>query len=307
MALTPLPNPKAARMALYAADAETLFSSIKDGDNPTGVPKLPGNPVTPPFTILSEANWAIAGQIRCDDELRVLQYLKRIFKLSPDNYFYGFLLQCTKACHDFAVGDYLAIVRGTMEPIEWVLDALALPALFNTSEHSNGGTVPDGFYSIYSSMTLVDRSGRSLGPAATAIGHIVNGENRRLTVVGHSLGAALVAYLTFDLAGEVIPVENLDAYMIACPNPGDDTFVKAFRNAVPNYNVVNWERDVVPKVPPAPYRSLLNGGPTQNVLVLTTTTTNIGPIPTDNPGDNHHAVNYARMLDKLVPIPVTIP
>lgn len=303
MGLT-LQDPKAARMALYAADAETLFDTVKTGAASTGVPALP-SAAAAPFALLAAADWDIAGQIRCDDDLTVLQTLKRRFKLRQDNYFYGFLLRrkTVDPTDDFAIGDYLAMVRGTMEPEEWLLDAIVTPDLFNSQGHPRAGTVPAGFYSIYDSMTLVDGAGRNLGDAATAIGNIVNGENNKLTVVGHSLGAALVSYLTFDLAAAVHdPAGHLDAHMIACPNPGDTAFTKGFRDAVPNYGVVNWERDLVPKLPPLPYGPLLNGGPAQNVLLLTETTPNIGTLPVDNPQCNHHAVGYARMLDNGNPI-----
>jgi len=299
-----LQNPKAARMALYAADVETLFDTVKTGASPTGVPVLPLTSAAP-FALLAADDWDIGGQIRCDDDLTVLRTLKRRFKLRQDNYFYGFLLRrkTVDSTGDFAIGDYLAMVRGTMEPEEWLLDAIATPDLFPSQGHPRAGPVPTGFSSIYDSMTLVDGAGRSLGRAAAAIGTIINGDNTKLTVVGHSLGAALVSYLTFDLAAEVHdPAGHLDAHMIACPNPGDTVFAKGFRDAVPNYGVVNWDRDLVPKLPPLPYGPLLNGGSAQNVLVLTETTPNIGPLPVNNPQCNHHAVCYARMLDNGNPI-----
>ena len=227
-----------------------------------------------------------------------LQSLRRRFGLSESNYFYGFLLRrIGVGGTDFAAGDFLAMVRGTIEPQEWALDAISIPDLFTPRIHHLAGVVPDGFFSIYKSMTLVDVNGRSLGDAATAIGNIVNLDNKPLTVVGHSLGSALATYLTLDLVGEVHdPSTHLDAYMVASPQTGSIEFIKKFRDTVPNYNVVNWTRDLVPRLPPPPYLTLLNGSPRQNVLALDPSTPGIGHLPHDNPTCNHHAASYAMML-----------
>lgn len=286
----------AARMALYAADAECLFDALP-GDR-RGIPVVP-SPCAPPFALLESLDWQPVAQIRCDDDLRVLQWLKRRIGLKQDNYFYGFLLQrLTPGDPNFAAGDYLAIVRGTIEPQEWALDATATPELFAGVSHHLAGLVPSGFYSIYKSMTLVDSSGHTLGDAATAIGNIVNQDNRPVTVVGHSLGSALATYLTSDLADEVHnPAKSLNAYVVASPNTGTIDFVKAFRNHVPNYNVVNWQRDIVPRLPPVPFLPLLNGSPSQNVVQLAASTVFAAAMPNDNPLCNHHAACYALMLD----------
>jgi hypothetical protein len=288
---------KAARMALYAADAECLFDTIASS-NARGIPTLP-NPCAPPFALINAADWEAVAQIRCDDDLRVLQFLRNRVGLGQNNFFYGFLVRRTGAGDgDFPAGDFLVMVRGTIEPQEWVLDAVATPELFAQQIHHLAGFVPSGFFSIYKSMTLVDLNGKSLGDAATAIGNVVNLDNKRLTVVGHSLGSALATYLTIDLAGEVhAPDTHLDTYVIASPHTGSVDFVKKFRERVPNYNVVNWARDAVPQLPPVPYVPLLNGSPSQNVLTLDPSTPGIGPIPKADVKCNHHAASYAMMLD----------
>ena len=293
---------RASRMALYAGDAENLFTAIVKAEPPTprGVPVLPVTAVAP-MAIVREGDWAVEGQLRCDDDLSFFQRLRQLIGAGENNYFYGFLLRrlTPDPAGDFDAGDYLAIVRGTMQPIEWVLDLLAAPDLLAAVEHSSAGLVPSGFFSIYNSMSLVTPNGRSAGAAARAIGDIVNQDNRRVTVVGHSLGAVLGVYLMSDLASEVSQsITQLDAYLIACPQPGTDDFVARFRQQVGQYNVVNWWRDIVPEVPPLPFKTLLNGSPQQNVVRLMPDTPGIGPLPADNPGENHNADNYALMLDR---------
>ena len=251
------------------------------------------------MTMINSTDWSISAQIRCNDDLSLLQYVRRVVGAGENNFFYGFLLErlTDDTSGDFGRGDYLAVVRGTIEPVEWILDLLAAPDLLNKIEHPIAGLLPSGFSSIYESMTLVSENAVPLGRAARAIGDIVNRDDRKVTVVGHSLGAVLASYLILDLTAEVSGAANLDGYMIACPRPGTDEFVAAYRARAPNYNVVNWWRDIVPQVPPVPYCALLNGTATQNVLQLMPTTPGIGQPPPDNPLENHHAVNYALMLD----------
>jgi pimeloyl-ACP methyl ester carboxylesterase len=288
---------KAGRMALYAADAECLFDTLADGDH-HGCPVLPAD-FGKKFGLLQASDWEIVGQIRCNDDLRIIQFLKRHLDIGQNNFFYGFLLRrASRPNADFAVGDYLAMVRGTIEKIEWLLDATATADGFSPQPHHIAGVVPSGFYSIYKSMTLRDLTGRELGDAATAIGNAANQENRPVTVVGHSLGSALATYLTFDLANEVHdPANNLHSFVVASPNPGDLAFDKKFRERVPRYNVVNWSRDLVPRVPPPPFFALLNGSPDQNVVMVSASTPGLGPVPHNDPKCNHHAACYALMLN----------
>jgi hypothetical protein len=290
---------KASHMALYAADAECLFDTLDKGDH-HGNPSLPPAPCAAPFALITGDAWEAVVQLRADDDLRLLQFLKRRFGVTQNNFYYGFLLRRRTGGDDyFAPGDYLAIVRGTAEPVEWVLDATATPELFSPRPHKLTGLVPSGFYSIYESMSARDMNGKELGDAATVIGNIANGDNKPLTVVGHSLGSTLATYLTLDLASEIHdPANHLDAYMIASPNPGDVVFAKKVRERVPNYNVVNWERDLVPRVPPPPFIALLNGSPTQNAFQLKASAVLAGSIPHNEPKCNHHAVCYALMLDQ---------
>ena len=295
-----LDRKKASRMALYAADAENLFTTIAASRPPNarGVPELAVKAVAP-IMMLNNTDWAIKGQIRCDDDLSLVQYIRRVVGAGENNFFYGFLLErlADDPSGDFRKGDFLAVLRGTMKPIEWLLDVLAAPDLISKIAHPLAGLAPSGFISIYESMTPLSPHAVDLGRAARAIGDVVNRDDRKVTVVGHSLGAVLASYLILDLASEVNGADNLDGFLIACPQPGTDPFAAAYRGRVARYNVVNWIHDIVPRVPPPPFRALLNGSPTQNVVVLAPDTPGIGPTPPNNPGENHHAVNYALMLD----------
>jgi hypothetical protein len=298
---------RTSRMALYAATAEDLF---------VGAVVTSRGSRTPPVIngvliggVLNEGNWTIFGQLRADDDIDLVQSLRTAFDLPQDDYFYGLILERQVADEDFAVGDLLVIVRGTGTGKEWLLDFCVLPETDISTAHALAGVVPEGFYSIYKSMELLDKTGTALGQAAHAIADFMLARPQmRLTIAGHSLGAALVSYLAFDVATLLGPqaVRRLDSYMIACPNPGDRLYATGFKAAVPSYTVVNWSADLVPKVPPFPFGPLLDGAvqatSTQNVAEIEPTDAAAdGWAPKNTPACNHQAVSYARLLDPANP------
>jgi len=57
--------------------------------------------------------------------------------------------------------------------------------------------VEQGFWTLYASMQLIGPTGAALGALAPAITNAA-GSTGMVTVVGHSLGAALATYLTLD-------------------------------------------------------------------------------------------------------------
>jgi hypothetical protein len=289
--LTPQQRTVAAQMALYAMCAEALFGSIKGTANAHGTPQL--NAPVEYGAVLDGVDWRIHGEIRCTDNLGVLGSLLSQFPFHFDTgeYFYGFLLERLTDGSPIAKGDFLAIVRGTELTAEWILNTEIIhdPFPLKTGVFAY---VPLGFHSIYKTMTLVV-DGQRLFPAAPAIGNIVG--KKKLTVAGHSLGAALGTYLTYDLATYTLvaggPNLNVDAWLFASPNPGEANLAEAFYAAVNDYVVVNWERDAVPKVPPYPYV------PVRGVFQLTLDNVTVAPWNPVDLGCNHDLVSYAKMLD----------
>jgi len=278
----------AAHMAFYAMYAEDMFSSIKM-TNPHGTPQLDAHvDYGPP---LSGADWNIAGEIRCTDTLGILGTLFNDlpFHFDTGEYFYGFLLKRRTPGGPVAVGDYVAIIRGTQLTAEWIMNTEITmdPFALKTGVVAY---VPRGFHTIYKSMVLVTPAGRA--PAAAGIAQIVG--NAKLSVVGHSLGSALGTYLAYDLATYPMPGGaklNVYAWLFASPHPGDRNFSEGFYAAMPDYDVINWDRDAVPQVPPLPYV------PVPSVFQLTLDNVTIEPW---NPVDlacNHNLLSYARMLD----------
>ena len=295
---------KAAPFALYVGAAEALLAQAEQADR-----------VPPPLdgTTL-EVCWETLWQFRADDDLDWVQDLRNIFGLGQNIFFYGLLLRCTDPLPDigYQKGDLLAVIRGTGTTEEWVLNFCAFLKNGTTSTQHPAGLVHEGFYSIYESMCAWDLTGKNVGHAAPALASLLSANGPKLTIAGHSLGSAISSYLVYDVASVVRAADGadtaarlgkLDCYMFASPNPGDDDYAKGLKAAVPSYTVIDWTKDIVPKVPPLPYVPLLDGGAgqtAQNFVMLTPAMVEWQPV--DNPGCNHSLASYARMLNPLNPV-----
>jgi triacylglycerol lipase len=177
---------------------------------------------------------------------------------------------------------YVAAIRGTNGILEWIEDAQ-----FLSVPHPAGGTVEQGFYGVYRSMQYRPIGGDIL-PAARGISNAVG--KGELIVLGHSLGAALATYLTFDLAhpGKLGP--RVQGSFYASPRPGDATFAKAFDERVQTYSLWNYELDAVPRVPFGPDCADL---PKVNWIE----TSNAQARIRFDLDCHHHILCYAAMLD----------
>lgn len=177
--------------------------------------------------------WRVLGYLTASDALfRSGQTL-----VTGDEVCYGYLAQ--EVANPRV---YVAAIRGTANILEWIKDAQ-----FISVPHPVAGRVEQGFWSIYASMTYRPIAGKALPAAQGLAAAVGQGE---LIVLGHSLGAPLATYLTFDLASELGTRVQTIAY--ASPRPGDAGFVKAFADRVKFSVVYNYELDVVPRVPIGP-------------------------------------------------------
>ncbi len=197
--------------------------------------------------------------------------------------FYGFL-----ARNHADPTRYAAAIRGTSGFAEWVIDAdflpLALPA-------PAGATVEKGFWSIYASMTLVGLDGAQIGAgAADGIASVVG--EATVTVCGHSLGAALATYLSFDVAK--LMGARASACLFASPSTGDLAWTAAYAAAVTDYRLTNYLLDIVPYVPfdapPAFQYSTLPGA---KILLPSTAQADVK----FDIRCNHNLICYCAMLD----------
>jgi pimeloyl-ACP methyl ester carboxylesterase len=181
-----------------------------------------------------------------------------------------------------------------MQPVEWIDDALSEFAEVVPGEV---GSVGDGFWQIYASMTLADMDGTNVRPnAPSVIAAIVNTAADRVFVVGHSLGAALSAYMAADL-DKVVASSNtrLAPYFFAQPRTGTQAFVDNYRGTIRRYALANYISDIVPNLPSSPpFEALGVGSVLQSIYVIPR---NLPGMPPFSLVNNHSPVAYARMLD----------
>ena len=242
---------ESARLALLCAAAEHI--------GPVAAPNAQGaayvGPAPPAWAL---AEYAVAGWLVGDDV---------VLGIETGRTFWGWMLTNDT--------DAVVVLRGTEDASEWAADCEGWPV------ESVGlpGLVEQGFASIFETLELAAADGAS-GPAASAIAAAVG--NRRVTVTGHSLGACLAEYLTYELAG-LLP--GVRGRYFESPRPGDADFAAAFQQRVADYAVWRYAPDLVPDVPPW-------NAPLANVVTLPA-----NPAICDTPLCNHHAVNVAWLID----------
>ena len=215
-----LSDAQAAELALLVLYAEDMYLNDRANLAPTPDPRL-----TP--------NWQVLGYLTAVDAL----FRRGQTMALGQPTCYGYLARN-------AAGVYVAAIRGTEGTLEWVEDADFLPV-----PHPVAGSVEQGFYGIYRSMTYRPVGGAAVLAAqglAAAVG------SDELLVMGHSLGSTLATYLTFDLADASLLGNRVQGCYFASPRPGDAAFAKAFDHRVLTYQLWNYELDVVPRVPVGP-------------------------------------------------------
>ncbi|HZP66255.1 MAG TPA: lipase family protein [Rudaea sp.] len=263
---------QAAQYALIAMAAEDML----DPSHQVLAPALPA---------ALAKSWQLVGHMTALNALLGVQKIGL-----GDRVYYGFLARSTQDATQ-----YLAVVRGTEEVIEWIEDLegllIAGPPV---------GLVEQGFYSIYESMRYLalgaGASTAATAPLAAAGIAAVLPAGAAVTVIGHSLGSAIASYLMADLARGANGKFAVGGSLFACPKPGDAAFARNVDAVVgaANYVVYNYIRDIVPHVPP----SLPLGLGFQPLPQ----TTWIQPAKAqakikNDPVCNHHAYCYAAMLD----------
>lgn len=143
---------------------------------------------------------------------------------------------------------FVFVIRGTASPVEWLedIEGFLIPG-------PPQGMVEQGFWSIGESMEFVLPGAKGL-PAAAAIAAMLP-KGARIDGIGHSLGSPLTCYLMTKLSA--VPFTALQrnftvgGVLFACPRPGDSHYASYVDETVGNLNyiVVNFLRDVVPRVP----------------------------------------------------------
>jgi hypothetical protein len=146
-------------------------------------------------------------------------------------------------------GELVVAIRGSEGIQEWIHDArfLRVPTPFASS----AGDTEDGFTAVYLSLRIgVDRGSLSLIAAIER--QIESGSVKKITICGHSLGAALATMTALDLAFNSRNKAPVIVYTYGSPRVGDPIFARRYNQAVPKtFRIVN-RLDLVPKLPLPP-------------------------------------------------------
>jgi hypothetical protein len=262
VAAAPLTDWELAFLALYAEDA--FCTALKSG----------GNLKAPPPDPRLAPDWQVLGTVTAiDAPLRIGKY-----KVGAREVFYGWLLQ--------GFGQRVLAIRGTARRAEWLIDGLFAPR----AAHPVAGKVESGFWGVYTSMKI---DGRPLTDIAAG---------GPVTIIGHSLGAALATYAALEIAQAGAKVRGV---FVAAPHPGDAEFCKAFGAAVPDHVMYRNTSDLVPRVP-----WWFGYSDVPNVKTLSAAGSDIRI--TGGPAGQHHILSYAALMDRAAlasfkPLPIDQP
>lgn len=252
-----------ARLALLVLAAEDIYSA----QGPTAIEPVVNARIT--------ADWILRGYIVGTDALfRPLGSLA----VGSQRVYYGLLLESNSV-----PGTFCAVVRGTAGIIEWLEDAE-----FCRTPNKRIGEVEAGFFGIYESFTFHHPSGSEM-PVAASVASVVGVGT--LTVIGHSLGAALATYLAYDVAA-MIP-GRVALRVFASPHPGDSAFSQAVAAAVPDHAHYAGVADIVTKAP-------LGFGYAHLPNTVELAPFNLSIRIRMNVGCLHHALSYSCLLDPTV-------
>ena len=249
-------------LCLAAEDAYTGAQAAQNG--PVTAPTLDPRIVT---------DWTVRGTVTAQDAIMRLGPLN----VGAERVFYGWLLESKTTAGEFAL-----VIRGTEGITEWIEDAGFMPM----EAHPVAGRVETGFWSIYETMQL---DGKPL--VAEVLARVGSGT---LTVTGHSLGAALATYASFELGQSL--GSRAAARLVASPHPGDGDFSRVFGRRVPDHLMWANAADMVPKVP-----AWFGYCPVPRVEVLSARAA--GLTITGGWPAQHHAITYASLLAKSAPDP----
>ena len=194
-----------------------------------------------------------------------------------------------------AAGDtYVAAIRGTDGAEEWIDDVVFIAQ----QRPQFPGRVEAGFTDIYLSMQYRPLAGGPTVPLADGIKAAVG--EAGVLVLGHSLGSALAECLAYQLADpNLLGAARVGAIMYASPKLGDHNFVDAFNSRVANYIVINFEHDVVPRVPPFDITHFDLYRPLPDVYTITDETA-FASVNPDDKACCHHLIDYIAMLSPAI-------
>lgn len=147
-------------------------------------------------------------------------------------------------------GDYIVAIRCTETKLDIVHDLL-FGQIPNPIRNAHLTFVSAGFSAVYQSLKVIEPESRYT-KLKDFLDTLCAGTTSKVTLVGHSLGAALVTLLGLDLALNTASPHSPTVYTFGSPRVGDPLFAKLYNKKVPNSYRVAEKWDLVTKVPIIP-------------------------------------------------------
>lgn len=146
--------------------------------------------------------------------------------------YYGFVAQST------AMNQIIVAIRGTVFIVEWLIDVEIGMTPFVIP---GSGSVEDGFYSVFSTLTFVDPNLNPFSLQDFLVNAVDTNPGMQIIVEGHSLGGPVASMLALQSACQSSAVKSATTiYTFAAPAPGDETFADFYNaNAPPTFRVWN--------------------------------------------------------------------
>jgi len=281
MNIQTLTDTQRARLALLVMYAWDMCDQAMEPTSTTLDPRIRADGWGVVGIITGAYNIAVSGTTIRQQFMRAGASLKR----------YGYL-----AVNSADPTQYVAVIRGTDGAEEWADDFDFVAA----NRPPFAGRVETGFVDIYQSMQYVPLEPPAAPrPLADALSAAVPA-GASVTVLGHSLGSSLGTLLAYDLADPArLGALRTGALLFASPKTGDHDFVAAFAALLDNYQVINYEDDVVPDVPPFDIFHMDLYRPLPRCRILAEANSS----PKINNADKaccHHLICYVAELDLTV-------
>lgn len=231
---------------------------------------------------IAAKGWEIIGFLSAgDDIVKAGTSIRSTLMGTGDSVCYGYVATRND--------ETVVVIRGTDGAEEWADDLDFLMQHHTTSGVL--GLVDQGFFGIYATMQFHPLDKPDPGqPVVQAIKDTAHAN--RVMVLGHSLGAAIATYLTLDLNLAGLPAS---ACLFASPRTGNQDFVDYFEDKVSNYDLFNYERDLVPQVPKFDLLHLSTYEPLHQAKTIPVSGS--AAMVNDDPKCNHHLICYTALLD----------
>lgn len=147
-------------------------------------------------------------------------------------------------------GNYVVAIRCTETKLDIIHDLL-IGQIPNPIRNAHLTFISAGFSAVYQSLKVIEPESRYI-KLKDFLDALCAGTSSKVTLVGHSLGAALVTLLAIDLSLNTVSLHSPTVYTFGSPRVGDPLFAKLFNSRIANSYRIAEKYDPVTMVPILP-------------------------------------------------------